>query len=125
MNKVRTSIYMELVARKLFGINTVPSEEQIRMIARLAKAVDKLCVEKDQEINSLQDRIKQLEEQLEWKPIETAPKDGSYILAYCPNDYHKKQIICFDCDEWLGLDDMNGCKATPTHWLPIPEYKEK
>ncbi len=85
----------------------------------------------------------------EWQPIETAPKDGTPILAYCGG--FVEMIAWFDgwkdglvtspsgpCwgystgrgdrfpDE--GWDTFTGCYATPeykpTLWQPLPETPE-
>lgn len=60
----------------------------------------------------------------EWQPIETAPKDGTRILAFFPiiNSYkiltiefirHRWYICPYDCEfEMTGGD--------PTHWMPLP-----
>ena len=60
---------------------------------------------------------------MEWQPIETAPKDGTYVLC---TDGKFHYLIKFmphaelpdDLDRWLaGI----GCEeAKPTHWLPLP-----
>jgi hypothetical protein len=62
----------------------------------------------------------------EWQKIETAPKDGTWILGHgdgpaisqCP------YIISWDCDEnlresWMEIYSEQA--VTPTHWQPLPE----
>lgn len=66
-----------------------------------------------------------------WRPIETAPKDGSLIDLWC-GDYERVAdakwdtkrrawvewgIDGFDCMEWVRLPDY----YKPTHWMPLPE----
>ena len=60
----------------------------------------------------------------EWQPIETAPKDGTRILAFFPiiNSYkiltvefirHRWYICPYDSEfKMMGGD--------PTHWMPLP-----
>ena len=65
----------------------------------------------------------------EWQPIESAPKDGAYILAYWHNEFGK----------WYGVlvwsPDYEGWAVEPhfepiseentiTHWMPLPEPPE-
>lgn len=59
---------------------------------------------------------------MSWKPIETAPKDGTEILLYEPGPAYV-QMGYWVRDGWLMVDAQCGgeSSATPTHWLPIPE----
>lgn len=65
---------------------------------------------------------------MKWQPIETAPKDGEWILAYQP-DY--QILTCAhvkiparlsptggDIDGWY-FGDMRKLMQ-PTHWMPLP-----
>jgi hypothetical protein len=66
----------------------------------------------------------------EWKPIESAPKDGTLILLYCPDDepcivvgnYYRDEEM--DGEWWLYADELltDACPegAKPTHWMPLP-----
>lgn len=61
-----------------------------------------------------------------WRDIETAPKDGTAILALCPTqaDRHHKngqspaRVCFFGQRNWLSLPGWWTCH--PTHWVPIP-----
>jgi hypothetical protein len=48
-----------------------------------------------------------------WRPIETAPKDGSFYIGYFPTESHPDDVIRLSY--WLP---HRLPKAT--HWLPIP-----
>lgn len=63
-----------------------------------------------------------------WKPIETAPRDGSPVLiAYrlkFNDPYYDHKIFQSVC--WRDGDDWRGGPAQvptflPTHWMPLPE----
>jgi len=74
----------------------------------------------------------------EWQPIETAPKDGTYIILYQPktlttydvikigawvNGLYKDEtkkgwLVSFYCDDYC---DNYGLFIKPTHWMPIPK----
>ena len=69
-----------------------------------------------------------------WQPIETAPKDGRWLLVYCPdgsNSYNDDPPLfvttAFFDSEWRGgvwyhhYDDGVGHYLQPTHWMPLPE----
>lgn len=56
-----------------------------------------------------------------WQPIETAPKDGSFII-YGPSI----GVIC-EVENWLDtqfacfFSESYGRIYNPTHWMPLPE----
>ena len=65
----------------------------------------------------------------EWRPISTAPKDGTKIIAYLEAENH--------CDEvwkiqWLeeeegqaGWYDNYGGDFSPIYWMPLPDPPKK
>lgn len=61
-----------------------------------------------------------------WQPIETAPRDGTRILAWIPCDDEKHEIMWMDVsingwDRWhyAGGWIPAFCQQ-PTHWQPLP-----
>ncbi len=60
---------------------------------------------------------------MEWRPIRTAPKDGSWILLY--HRYARIGDWYWDGTEWTddvltwGEDEKDG--LGPTHWMPLPD----
>lgn len=71
---------------------------------------------------------------MDWQPIDSAPKDGGWIIAYC--DGHVMPLIwveadeycdyksgwCFGTADWGGTlyDGVNEVRVPPTHWMPLP-----
>ena len=66
-----------------------------------------------------------------WRPIETAPKDGTRIILLMGNlgvqvgrwetqKYNKKPVPYWTCDieALLGIGSMRDNQ--PTHWRPLP-----
>ena len=51
-----------------------------------------------------------------WQPIETAPKDGTEVLA-CNGSW----IFIAACDRFGWVDFAAGESRSPTHWMPLPE----
>lgn len=52
----------------------------------------------------------------EWQPIETAPRDGTWVLCWGP-----------DCEHGIAWFPPNPCWAEYpeyTHWMPLPEPPE-
>lgn len=59
-----------------------------------------------------------------WQPIETAPRDGTIILAY---DGCSVQSITWREDRWVtdwDHDPTYEDGGSPTHWMPLPEAPE-
>jgi hypothetical protein len=63
-----------------------------------------------------------------WKPIETAPKDGTPfdMWGLDPAGGGFRMAYCFYSEEEGGFLADDGCSLTdhpfftPTHWMPLP-----
>ena len=66
----------------------------------------------------------------EWMPIETAPKDETVVLLYCPESWDTDGVrVGWWTDSWAQggwFDDeaasgpLTGLYGMPTHWQPLP-----
>ncbi len=65
----------------------------------------------------------------EWQPIESAPKDGTRIIAYMPKHAGDIEILLWVSDDkgagWAYWDNGYGEFSPtegddPTHWMPCP-----
>lgn len=68
-----------------------------------------------------------------WQPIETAPKDGTRILAaFGPETGYRVDIVTFmhspfGRSYWFShiMETVRGSRAMrriqPTHWMPLPD----
>ena len=67
----------------------------------------------------------ELEAKLAWKPIETAPKDGTRILIYDPEDWSEDEpptiYVCFWKGYWCEAEGEQYTLFKPTHWMELPE----
>jgi hypothetical protein len=57
----------------------------------------------------------------QWQPIESAPKDGTAVLAYCPDAQPTVGVVAFQrgWQEWSSVPGVHTRK--PTHWMHLPE----
>ena len=55
-----------------------------------------------------------------WRPIEEAPKDGTWIMTYCPAlSVASYPTVVFWDDGWVPPgNDLS--EVEPTHWMPLP-----
>lgn len=62
----------------------------------------------------------QKEAESPWRPIDTAPKDGTEVLIYSP--MVGTLIAKWNDDIWVdALVQFNGsCPVRPTLWMPVP-----
>lgn len=71
----------------------------------------------------------------EWRPIDTAPKDGTPILAFIPDADPEERIYVLRWDKhyagdgpWLYRWTEAGGEGyqtyAPTHWMPLPAAPE-
>lgn len=66
-------------------------------------------------------------EALEWQPIETVPKDGTFVLlGWFEMEGQNSQEVAFwnsRIQRWCQIHDSFTDHAAfqPTHWLPLPE----
>lgn len=65
----------------------------------------------------------------EWQPIETAPKEGKFLVAGGTwmgdvSANHPNEITIVERDFELfsecGGDFYSSCIKEPTHWMPLP-----
>ncbi len=57
-----------------------------------------------------------------WQPIETAPRDGTQILACLwaygqPGGERRYEVVSWECDGWASEAYPI---YPPTHWMPLP-----
>ena len=62
-----------------------------------------------------------------WQPIETAPRDGTHILAHNGNTYYPPVVVHWFESGWFlstcPTDIENECD--PVRWMPLPTPPEK
>lgn len=66
---------------------------------------------------------------MEWKPIDTAPKDGTLILVYTASGIVECKYEKFPyCEDWAHYWHVNVVESyesiylvdKPTHWMQLP-----
>lgn len=62
---------------------------------------------------------------MEWLPIESAPKDGTVIVAFWIPQNGPIHSGCYATTMWCGsywgnTDDDDDMFRLPTYWMPLP-----
>lgn len=66
-------------------------------------------------------------EEFAWRPIETAPQDGTRVIVYDGNSAYSAQFSngrwilspeAWEGDGWNGM--LVDAPGTPTRWMPLP-----
>lgn len=71
----------------------------------------------------------------EWLPIESAPKDGTFIILYASHNEPPVSIGYYEDDGelwagaasqvwWMVEADIMPSACRPTHWMPLPKPPE-
>lgn len=60
-----------------------------------------------------------------WKPIETAPKDETVVLLFCPERWDTAGVVVAfwseDFAAWYEREaSSHSVSEEPTHWMPLP-----
>lgn len=111
MNSAREEIARELHDEAFAYAHNLPAWEQLPPRAR-DRFLDRA------------DRILTILRKAEWRPIETAPKDGTEVLVFEPS---REGVQAWLGSGWfdnsLGwLDNArSSLHLNPTHWMPLPE----
>lgn len=61
-----------------------------------------------------------IRELVEWRPIETAPRDRTEIIGLCGRKDVRLIWYFAPSSRTMGWCDQNGKFVKPTHWLPLP-----
>ena len=56
----------------------------------------------------------------QWQPIKTAPKDGTRIRLFCPDNGQWESWWVEDGEEWFADGQGFELVPYPTHWQPLP-----
>lgn len=55
-----------------------------------------------------------------WQPIETAPKDGTWVLTTATGWNGDCEVLGFHFGQWVCGADPVGYPHSPSHWMPLP-----
>lgn len=78
------------------------------------------------ENQALRESIRELEASTQWRPIDTAPRDGTRVLLWVPpygpstGHYEPARVNWGpNASLWIAASVLNK-EAHPTHWMPLP-----
>jgi hypothetical protein len=58
----------------------------------------------------------------QWEPIETAPRDGTRVLAYVPEYSDIPIVAAYSLEDQVWMTThFEWLTWAPTHWMPLPE----
>jgi Protein of unknown function (DUF551) len=76
-------------------------------------------------IDNVAEELLELREKTRWRPIETAPKDGSMLIAWCQYMDVAQARFSQRRQQWLFSDYGDESDWKPTHWMPMPSPPEQ
>lgn len=70
-----------------------------------------------------------MREALEWRPIDTAPRDGTPILLFARAVHARASIRLVGWyspteEQWLEASFTRPIGVVPTRWMPLPDFPE-
>lgn len=60
----------------------------------------------------------------DWQPIETAPKDGTWVIMACTWNKYTRGAVQFVDGVWLDWRDCQFDITTASHWQLFPAPPE-
>ena len=59
-----------------------------------------------------------------WNPIDTAPKDGSWIVVTSAHNHYYRAAVQYECGQWIDVNEAvhnRYMQDAATHWMQLPE----
>src|SRR6185312_2522655 len=56
----------------------------------------------------------------EWRDIESAPQDGTWVLVFDPHENHEKSVSIACCYTNAWMRTPYAKRLHPTHFMPLP-----
>lgn len=93
-----------------------------RAIQSWAVADSELDIElRASEVDAALDAFAQDRRADDWQEIETAPRDGTYVLGYGPHETRGNYVESVHYYRGLWTIQWMEGYGSPTHWRPLPK----
>lgn len=90
---------------------------RLRDVTDIDYASTQTIKEAARKIESLEAELAAMRQRVEWRPIETAPKDATEFLGYWDNE--EVHVVCIRDGECVrDMDESNW--MMPVLWMPLP-----
>lgn len=75
-------------------------------------------------IRLLEAELAALKAENEWQPIDTAPKDGAWIVVTSTHNKYYRACVQFYDGHWYDTQEVTHddlMENAATHWMPLPK----
>jgi len=83
-------------------------------------AYDRWALEHGPDLFAAAEECETLKQQMQWQPIETAPKDGRDVFIWNDGPYIARWTNPDGMFGWWDDSGEVGLQHHPTHWMPLP-----
>jgi hypothetical protein len=125
------AIAMAIDSKEVQGLNSVDRSELVSAAALLRQIPElnkeRLLLGRMLDLQTLEtSKLRQQLSEREWRPIETAPRDGSFFLGFPVSSFmNGEKVELWATVRWSTIEDAwvpirSNHRPKLTHWQPLP-----